>query len=132
MREHAWLRFVLFNQGPKLEDLTPEALERLRETNIAPYLKSKLPLLSRALASLGCIVHPLPLRSKKGSALAITTHRQMSLKGGSPGVNASMRLQPCHRGRALASTLNCSKWGDGWLRNTRKGSSQRTGPVNEQ
>jgi len=57
---------LLLNRSPRLEDLTLEVLEQARQASIARYLKTNLPLLSRALVSLGYLPHPLPLAVKDG------------------------------------------------------------------
>src|SRR6202008_418959 len=57
---------LLLNRSPRLEDLSLEVLEQTRQGNVAHYLKTNLPLLSRALVSLGCLSHPLPLAVKDG------------------------------------------------------------------
>ncbi|BCL78504.1 integrase [Ktedonobacteria bacterium brp13] len=57
---------LLFNRSPNLEDLTTEVLEAVRQEHIARYLKTNIPLLSRALVGLGFIAHPVALAVKAG------------------------------------------------------------------
>jgi len=57
---------LLFNRSPRLADLTAEVLEAGRKENIARYLRTNIPLLSRALVSLGFIAHPVALDVKAG------------------------------------------------------------------
>jgi integrase len=57
---------LLLNRSPRLEDLSLEILEQARQGNIARYLKTNLPLLSRALVSLGYLPRPLPVAVKDG------------------------------------------------------------------
>lgn len=57
---------MLLNRSPRLEDLCLDLLEQVRQGNIARSLKTNVPLLSRALVSLGYLPHPLPLAVKEG------------------------------------------------------------------
>ncbi len=57
---------LLFNRSPRLEDLSVEVLEAVREEHIANYLKVNIPLLSRALASLGFIAYSVTFDVKAG------------------------------------------------------------------
>lgn len=57
---------LLLNRSPRLQDLSLDVLERARQGNMARYLKTNLPVVSRSLASLGYLPHPLPPAAKKG------------------------------------------------------------------
>lgn len=55
----------LANRSPCLEDLTLELLERVRQRNPLPYLQRDFLMLSRALAGMGILPHPLSPMTKE-------------------------------------------------------------------
>ncbi len=114
---YALAQLLLLNQSPKLEDLTSEVVECLRETSIASYLKSILPLLSRILTSLGFTQRSLSPNVKEGErfgnhdALAdvpsewlIWCQRWHQTSPLSPGTRLSIYYHLLKVGRWLAKT----------------------------
>jgi integrase len=60
---HVLCEALLLNHSPLLQDLTAEALEKLRHSTAAKSTRKRVVMLSRALVSLGILTQPLALGS---------------------------------------------------------------------